>query len=87
MSRVGGDFLGVHFPYVAGIIFFDVLDAVVNVVGRALSEHLDGAVRHVADETRELVAVGHSVSGEAKTDALDPPDEYYVPGNHFPMDP
>ena len=78
--------LDVHISYMAGIIFFDVLYAIVNVVGRALGEHFDRAVRQVADETGKLVTVGHSVSGKAKSDALDPPDEFYVPGNHFLMD-
>jgi hypothetical protein len=70
----------------AGIIFLDVLDAIVNVVGSALGEHFDRAVRQVADEAGKLVTAGHPVSGKAKSDTLDPADEYYVPGNHFLMD-
>jgi hypothetical protein len=31
------------------------------------------------------MAIGHPVSGKAKTDALNPADEYYVSGNHFLM--
>lgn len=86
MLRIGGDFFDVGFSYVAGIVFSDVLYAVINVVGGTLGEHLDGAVRHVANETGELMAFGHPVSGEAKTDALDSTRENDTSGNHFLMD-
>ena len=83
MFRIGGDLFDVGVPYVAGIILFNVLYAIVNVVSRALGEHLNGAVRQVADITDELMAIGHPVSGKAKTNALDSAGENYVPGNHF----
>ena len=83
MLGVGGDFFDVRIPYVAGVVFFDLLYATFNVGGGTLGEHLDGAVRYVADKTRELMASGHPVRGEAKTDALDAAGENYVSGNHF----
>ena len=86
MFRIGWNVIDIHFPYVAGIVLSNVLYAVVNVIGCALREHLDGTVRQVADEAGELMSIGHPVSGKAKTDALDPADENYVPGNHLLMD-
>jgi hypothetical protein len=86
MFRIGGDFLNVHFPDMAGIICFDILYAIVNVFSRALGEQLNAAVRQIADKTGELMAMGHPVSGKAKADALNSTRENDVSGNHFLMD-
>lgn len=83
VSRFRGDFLDSGISDVAGKIFLNLLDAVVNVVSRALGEHLDGAVRQVSDKTGELVAIGHPASSKTKTDALNPTGENYMSGNHF----
>jgi hypothetical protein len=80
---IRGDFFDLRFSYIAGIVFFEVLYAILNVVGSTLSEHLDKAIRQVSDKTGKLVPVRRPVSGEAKTDALDPADENDVSGNHF----
>ena len=86
MPGIKWDFFGFHFSYIAGIILFDVSYAVINIISGALGEHLDGAVREVADKTGKLMAISHPVSGKAKTDALNPADEDDVSGNHFLMD-
>jgi len=43
-----------------------------------LGEHLDGTVRHVADEAGQLMAAGCPVCGEAKADAVDTANENYT---------
>jgi hypothetical protein len=86
VSQIRGDFLDSGISDVAGKIFLNLLYAIVDVFRRALGEHLDGAVRHVADEAGELMAIGHPMSDKAKTNALDPAGENYMSGNHFLMD-
>ena len=73
MFRIRWDFIDIHFSDMAGIVILDILDAIINVIGCALGEHLDRTVRQVADESGELMSIGHPVSGKPKTDALDSP--------------
>ena len=81
--RVGGNFFDSRFFKIAGKIFLNILYAVIYFLRASLGEHLDGAVRHVSDETGQLTAVCRPAGGEAKADALDPADENNVSGNHF----
>jgi len=73
------------FSYIAGKGFFDVSDAMGDVVGGALGKHLHSAARAVADKAGQLVAVGYTKSGEAKADTLDSAGENYMFGGlaHF----
>jgi hypothetical protein len=73
-------------PHVARKSFFDVPYTVFNALGGALGEHLDGAIRQIADKTGQVMTVGYPVGGEPKTDALNVTREYDMFGNHFPTD-
>jgi len=55
-----------------------VAEAGVNVVRRALGEHLNGAIQEVADAAGQVVAPGDIVSCETEADALDSADEDYT---------
>lgn len=81
--RVGEDFFDFRFSYIAGKILFNVPDAIFYVIRTSLGEHLDGAIRHISDETGQLTATCRSAGGEAEANALDPADESYVFGNHY----
>lgn len=81
--RIGWDFNYSCLSYITTEIFPNVLYAIIDVPGWALGEHLDGAVRQVADETGELVALGHPVCGKAKTNALDTTDKNHKSCNHY----
>ena len=57
----------------------------VDVVGVALCEHLNRAVRQITDKARQPMTIGDVGRGEAKANALHPPDENYMFGSlvHF----
>ena len=80
---VGGNFFDFRSSYIAGKIFFNVLDAVINVIKTALDEHFDGSVGYVADESGQLTAIGRPAGGESKAYALYTAGENYIFGNHF----
>jgi len=80
---VEGDFFDFGFPYIAGKGILDVPDAIGNIVGRALGEHFNGALRCVADKAGQLIAIGYTKSGEAKADTLDLADKNYMFSGHF----
>ena len=82
---VGRDFYGFDLSGVAGQAILDVSYAIVYVLSRTLGEHLDGAVREVADVAGQLVAAGHPVGGEAKAHTLDPAGEDYMLCNHIQL--
>ena len=48
----------------------DVPEAMVNVVGSTLGEHLNGSVKEVANPAGQRITIGYLVNGEAKTNAL-----------------
>ncbi len=83
VPRVGGNFFDSRFFKIAGKIFFNVLYAVIYILRAPLGEHLDGTVRHVADEAGQLTATCSPAGGEAKADALDSADENYMFGKHL----
>ncbi len=80
--RTGGQVGNFCFSYIGCEGLVDVGDAVFDVLGIALGEHLDRAVVEVADKPGELVTVGDSVCGEAKAHTLNAADEDYLFGNH-----
>jgi hypothetical protein len=75
---VGGDLLGFGFSDMAFEGPVDVGDAVVDIIGRALGDHLDSAVRKIADAAGQVVAPGDIVNCEAESDALDPAYKDYT---------
>ena len=82
---VGSDFFDLGVCNVAAEVVIDLLQAALDVFGFALGEHFDGSIRQVADKAGELMAVGDSMCGVAKADALHLTDEDYVSGSlvHF----
>jgi hypothetical protein len=70
--------LDIGFRDETGEFFFNIADAVVDCLGRALREHLDGAVRQISDKAGQLAAAGYVICGKAETDALNAPCENYV---------
>jgi len=89
---VGGDRFDLCVLDVAFEIVLDFGEAVVDVPFGALGEHLDVAVREVADEAGEAVPCGDAMGREAKADALDLTAEndmscrlFHV-GRPFPVD-
>ena len=79
---VGRSFFDFGLYHVAGKSLLYVAYAAIYIFAPALGEHLDGAVRQVADEACNLVAIGHPVGGEAETNTLDMAGEDYMPGSH-----
>jgi hypothetical protein len=75
---VESSFLDSRFSYVAGKRFIYVGKATVDVVGPALREHLNRAVRQVADKAGQPIPIGNVRGGEAKANTLNPPDEDYM---------
>lgn len=65
----------------AGKSEFYFVNTFVYVFGFSLGKHLHTAIRQVADEAGQLVAVGNPVSGEAKADTLHLAEEYYAFGS------
>ncbi len=80
---VGWDFFDSRFIKIAGKIFFNILYAIIYILRTALGEHLDGTVRHIADEAGQLTATGSPAGGEAKADALNSAGENYTFGKHL----
>lgn len=80
--RICGGLFDFGFKYVAAEGIFHIADAIADVFGGALDEHLDGAVRKVADKAGQLVAMSDTMSREAKADALDMSDKDYVLSRH-----
>ncbi len=83
--RVESNFLDFRFSYVTGKRFIYVRKAMVDVIGAALGEHLNRAVRQVADKAGQPITIGNVGRGEAKANALNPTYEYYMFGSlvHF----
>jgi hypothetical protein len=84
---IDGDFFYFCISYIAGKGALYFPDAVVDICIRALSKHLHSAIRAVADEAGQLVAIGYVKSSETKTDSLDSADENYMFGAlaHYPF--
>ncbi len=78
VSGVNGDFFDFVTSYIAGKGFFDVSDAVSNVIFRALGEHFHGTIGTVSDEAGQLMSVGNVKGSETKPHPLDPADENYM---------
>jgi hypothetical protein len=83
--RVGRDFLDAGISQVTGHVFLNFAYAIIYVLSRSLGKHLDGAVSGVADITGQMVAAGHSVGREAKTNALNSAGENYMLCNHLQL--
>jgi len=79
---VGRDFLDIDVSDMAGERLSNISYAIIYIVGRSLGEHLDGAVREIADVAGQLMPAGHSVSRESKAHALNTTLEDYMPCNH-----
>ena len=75
---VWADFCYLCFSEAAFVNTFDIADAIINILGRALGDHFDGAVMYVADMACEVMAVGIIQSGEAKAHSLDATCENYL---------
>jgi hypothetical protein len=84
MSWIGRDFVDARFSYIAGKFFLNLSYAIFNIFQSALGEHFDAAVRQIADESSEPMAISHPVSCEAKAHTLNTTDKNYMPCKHFP---
>ena len=80
--RIDGNIFDLCLADIAGKGIFNIFDAVINVLGVTLGEHLDGAVRQVADISFELIEPGDPVGGESKADSLYTANENDMFGNH-----
>ena len=49
----------------------DGVDAIIDIFGRALGQHFDGAIGHISDMAFEAVGVSLVESGKTEADALD----------------
>jgi len=65
---------------VAGKRGFYFVNTSVYIFGFSLGEHLNAAIRQVADKAGQLMSIGNPVSGEAKADALHLAGKDYVFG-------
>ena len=77
---VGGYFFDFGVSDIAGEGIFYVPEAIVNIIGTALCEHLNNAVRHISDEAGQWITIGYPESGKAKADTLDIAGENYMFG-------
>jgi len=76
--RVEGNVLDFDLCDVASNSFFNFLDALVDVIGRTLSEHFDIAISDVADKTGQLIVIGCTEGCEAKANALNAAGKDYM---------
>ena len=81
---VGWCFFDFGVSDIAGERIFYVPEAIVNIIGTALREHLNNAVRHISDEAGQWITIGYPESGKTKADTMDLAGENYMFGclNH-----
>ena len=70
---------------IAGKRFFDVSDAVVNIIGMALGNHFNSAIGKIAYQAGQMITIGYIESGKTKADPLNSASKNYVLGGlaHF----
>jgi len=83
IARIEGKLINLCLSDIPVEGFLDILYAVIDILGVPLGEHLDSAVRRVADISFEPVELCYSEGGESKTDALNSARENDKFGNHF----
>jgi hypothetical protein len=80
VPRVNGGFINFCIFDVTAKEFTNITDAVGYVISIALSNHLNCAIRQIADPPDQLITVRYIMSCEAKTDTLDSAAKNYVFG-------